>query len=84
MKSILILLFVFNFGVSAPPNTIVNVKNYVFEMGSVLASGSCDVETIKKAEISAKSSLVRLYKLKEYRVMKALDFVTKLDKPYLV
>ncbi|CAM4169367.1 hypothetical protein [Zobellia nedashkovskayae] len=84
MKSILILLFVLNFGVTAPPNTIVNVKNHVFEMGSVLAFCSSDVETTEKVEISAKSSLARLYKLKEYRVKKALAFVAKLDKPRFV
>ncbi|MBU2945165.1 hypothetical protein [Zobellia uliginosa] len=84
MKPILILLFVLNFGTIVPSNTIVNVKNHHFKMDSVLAFSFSNVEIAQKDEISSSNSLVRLYNLKEYRVKKALNFVTQLDKPRLV
>ncbi|MUH36624.1 hypothetical protein D9O36_12295 [Zobellia amurskyensis] len=84
MKSFLTLLAVLNFGAYALVNTKVNVKNYVSEMGSVLAYSSCDFATTKKAEINTKNSLVRLYMFKENRVRKALAFNTQLDKLLLV
>ncbi|CAM3563722.1 hypothetical protein ZORO111903_20035 [Zobellia roscoffensis] len=84
MKPIVIVLFVINLGVFTPANTIVNVENHVFKVGYILVDSPYDIEIIKKSEISANNNLVCLYKLKEYRIMKALTFTPQIDKPLLV
>ena len=84
MKSILTLIFVLFFGLTAfAQNTNTNDTVEPIEMGVVLDSGINTINDTKEIKIDTEKSVARLYKFKNSRVKKALAFTTKKDKPKL-
>ena len=76
MKAVLTLFFVFIFGATALANLKMDVKVDNNKMGFVLDDGSNNIKVASQIEFSADKRVVRLYRLQNARVTKALEFVT--------
>lgn len=84
MKAILTLILVLFFGLTTfAQNTNSYDTMEPIEMDIVLDSGVITPNHNKEVKITSEKSVARLYKFKNSRVKKALEFTTKKDKPKL-
>ena len=84
MKAILTLILVLFFGLTAfAQNTNTNATMESIEMDIVLDSGVIPSHFGQEVKTTSEKSVARLYKFKNSRVKKALEFTTKKDKPKL-
>ncbi|NHF57803.1 hypothetical protein FK220_000520 [Flavobacteriaceae bacterium TP-CH-4] len=80
MKPILTLILVLTFGATALANTQSHDKVDVIEMGLVLDTGAYRLNTATETKTGTETSVARLYRRENTRVLKALSFTTKRNK----
>lgn len=79
MKTILTIIFVFFIGMAA------RAQNGTFQVKiEAVAMGIVTVSAEKAVSLKSENTVVRLYRTKNAKVIKALSFTTKLDKAKLV
>ncbi len=79
MKAVLTLIFIVTFGAFALANTSSNDKVDTIEMGVVLDAGTYTLNSVEEITIG-ETSVARLYRRENSRVLKALSFTTKRNK----
>ncbi len=80
MKAVFTLLLVLTFGATALANTTTDAKVDTFEMGVVLDTGAYHLNTAQEITTDTKTSIVRLYRRENTKVLKALSFTTKRNR----
>ena len=84
MKSLLTLVVVLFFGtVAIAQNSNSNDEVDILKMDIVLVTGDASNFVFQKTENTAEKSVARLYRHKNSRVKKALNFSTKKSRPKL-
>ncbi|MFH6601919.1 hypothetical protein ACEZ3G_00410 [Maribacter algicola] len=84
MKAVLTLVFVLIFGAIALAQNIENHdKVQSIEMGVVLVTGNDHIVSKKEMAAQKENSVARLYRRKNSKVRKELDFATKNTKAKL-
>ena len=84
MKSLLTLVVVLFFGtVAIAQNSNSNDKVDILKMDIVLVNGDAHDFSFEKTSLSTEKSVARLYRYKNSRVKKALNFSTKKSRPKL-
>ncbi|MFS4467420.1 hypothetical protein [Maribacter sp. 2210JD10-5] len=82
MKTVLTFVLVLFFSATAmAQQTDNNDKVDIIEMGVVLVTGNSTDITFKTVTGTAQKSIARLYKTKNARVLKELNFSTKKSRP---
>ncbi len=79
MKAVLTLILIVTFGAFALANTASNGKVDTIEMGVVLDTGAYTLNTVEEVTFS-ETSIARLYRRENSRVLKALSFTTKRNR----
>ncbi|WP_339653175.1 hypothetical protein [uncultured Maribacter sp.] len=75
MKTIITIIFIIFLGITAQAQTAdTDVKVETFEMTIV-------TETTFELNLEAKTEVARLYKSKDSKIKKELNFITKANKP---
>ncbi len=76
MKAVLTLIFIVTFGAFALANTASNGKVDTIKMGIVLDTGAYTLTSVEEVA-TGETSIARLYRRENSRVLKALSFTTK-------